>query len=437
MFGWDSLISLVQRISRQRAWVIDTITGLTHLKPFNLKLQKRINDRSPFYLIQLNIDNLKSIKQLNSKEHVKVLLRQFSQRIKLWLPPAGFVSRIDKDEFLICIPFHASDNLPDVNPNYWHEMQAMLSAPYFIRQKPCQVTINTGVTTYLGEVIALEQLLSRATFKYHENLNEQQRNRTRMEDYLRTALQQGELSLNYQPQYELENGTLRGFEALLRWNHPVLGSVPPCEFIPIAEETLLIIPIGQWVLRQACEAMQRILPDSASTTISVNISAIQLMDEQFADFVSIVLKQTGLSPARLELELTESTLISSMEVAEKQLKKLRALGIRLALDDFGIGYSSMSYLRKLPFHLIKIDKSFIHDIKVSGEQVVTGPMIHFIKQLRYVIVAEGIETYDQLVYLKKSQCDYGQGYLFSKPVPESDLLQLIQSTEESGVPSLI
>ena len=173
--------------------------------------------------------------------------------------------------------------------------------------------------------------------------------------------------------------------------------------------------------------LQRVAPYSSNLVLSVNISGVQLMNSRFPKQVMDILKETGIPPGQLELELTESTLMSSLDVAERQLRKLKELGVRLALDDFGTGYSSLNYLRKLPFHLIKIDKSFIHDIGYATEREVAGSMIQFIKQLQYGIVAEGLETYEQLVYLKNCKCDYAQGYLFSKPIPEDQMLTLIES----------
>ncbi|WP_233566626.1 putative bifunctional diguanylate cyclase/phosphodiesterase [Cohnella endophytica] len=427
--------------TRQRELVIDDMTGLPHSGLFRSQVQKKIHEKTPFYLTLLNIDGLKTIITMNSTRVRNDLLKQISQRLSNWLPPASSACRLEGEQFLICVADPAGKKLPLIGPNYWQELQALLSEPYIIDHKLCHVTISTGITTYKGEALTWDQILPRAytalqharesgvneTVQYHEKLSEHIRQRTLIEVYLRTALQENQLLLHYQPQYELHTGALRGFEALLRWNHPELGSVSPSDFIPVAEETRLIVPIGEWVLRQACEMMKRIVPGSSSLVLSVNISGVQLLNHQFPALVSEILKETGVHPNRLELELTESTLMNSLEIAEKQLKKLQNLGVRLALDDFGTGYSSMNYLRKLPFHLIKIDKSFIQDIGNSTEREVAGSMIQFCKQLQFGIVAEGLETYEQLVYLKKYNCDYAQGYLFSKPLPEEQLLPLIEA----------
>ncbi len=470
MYGWNSLFGHVQNMTvfivflcialtaavigirfqyfrnvewtRQRELNVDDITRLQPFKPFKAKLQKQIRTRTPFVLTLIHIDKFKTINAFNSIAVKHELIKQISKRLTQWLPAGSSACRLEGEEFLICMTDPSKKKLPEIDAEFWNEMQTLLSSPYLIEHQLCHVTISTGMTTYIGDNMTVDQILPHAyaalqlaqesgvnhTAQYHEKLTEQIRHRTLIEVYLRTALQEGQLSLHYQPQYELQTGTLRGFEALMRWNHPVLGSIPPCDFIPVAEETRLIIPMGEWALRQACETLQRLSPAPSNLTISVNISGIQLLDEHFPTQVSNAITGSGLLAERLELEMKESTLISSLDIAERQLKSLQKLGVRLALDDFGTDYSSMNnYLRRLPFHLIKIDKSFIQDIGNDSEQELTESMIHFIKQLRYGIVAEGLETYEQLVYMKKFRCDFGQGYLFSKPLPDDQLPSLIQA----------
>jgi EAL domain-containing protein (putative c-di-GMP-specific phosphodiesterase class I) len=259
-----------------------------------------------------------------------------------------------------------------------------------------------------------------------EAMNEQHRRRARLEADLRTALQDRQLSLVFQPQYELSSGQPRGVEALLRWHHPELGDIPPSEFIAMMEQSGEIIPVGEWVLLEACRAALRLAPEPSGLLIAVNLSPLQLMDDQFPDYVRDVLALTGINPRRLELELTETVLIQSLETVERQMNRLRGLGVRLALDDFGTGYSSLHYLRKLPFELVKIDKSFIDDLGAEDDRNMIGSLIQFMKQLQFTIVAEGLESYDQLAYLKCKQCDYAQGYLLSRPLTEDQLAQLIQ-----------
>ncbi|RED54693.1 EAL domain-containing protein [Cohnella lupini] len=424
---------------RQREFIVDDITGFPQFKPFKSSLQKLIKTRTPFVLTLIHIDGFKTISALNTMAVKNELLKQISKRITHWLPEGGSACRLEGEQFLICLVDPTKRKLPEFDSEYWNEMQTLLSSPYLVEHQLCHITISTGMKSYNGEDITIDRMLPHAyaalkhaqetgvnqTVQYHEKLTEQIRHRTLIEVYLRSALKENQLSLQYQPQYELQTGALRGFEALMRWNHPDLGCIPPSDFIPVAEETRLILPIGQWALRQACETLQRLAPSPSTLTISVNISGIQLLDEQFPTQVSNALTASGLHAERLELELTESSLLDTLDIAERQLKSLQSLGVRLALDDFGRGFSSMNYLRKLPFHLIKIDKSFIHDIGNATEHEVTGSMIQFIKQMKYGIVAEGLETYEQLTYLRKLHCDFAQGYLFGKPLQDNQLSTLI------------
>nr|WP_255807297.1 GGDEF domain-containing phosphodiesterase [Cohnella mopanensis] len=427
--------------SRKRGLVIDEITGLLQYDQFKGQLRKAIHHRNPLYLTVLNIDEFKSINALNTASARNELLRQIGQRLNNWLPANAAACRFEGMDFILYIsdsvPSSASSNRSEL----WQEMQTLLSAPYVIQHELCHVTVSTGMTRYEGDELTWEELLPRAftalqhakinrineTVQYHEKLNDLIRRRTLIEIYLRQAIQENQLSLQYQPQYELQSGSLRGFEALLRWNHPELGDIPPNEFIPIAEKINLILSIGEWVLLQSCLMLQRIAPSPSLLKISVNISGAHLLDEQFPEKVRSILDDTGLAAERLELELQESTLLHSLDHADCQLRKLQDFGIRLVLDDFGSGYSSMQYLRKLSFHMIKIDKSFIHSIGHSPDQEVTGSMLQFIKQLRCGVIAVGLETYEQLIYLKKNECDFAQGYLFSKPLSEAQLPPLIQA----------
>ncbi|WP_373232194.1 putative bifunctional diguanylate cyclase/phosphodiesterase [Cohnella sp.] len=451
MFRWGSMIHLVKNMavfkrSRQRELVIDEMTGLPRSKPFMIQLQMMIKQRISFHLILVRVEELKTITEHQVEAFHDELLKQISQRLLQWLPRSGSLCRLNIHDFLLYVPEENAGKVLRLQPEYLREMQTLLTDPYLIHESACHVNISTGMTTYKDEDISVEQVLSRTVtdlklvktqginqiVQNREKQSKQIRERTLMEFYLGTAIKESQLTLHYQPQYDLQTGSLRGFEALLRWNHPEIGTVMPLDFIPLAEESQLIIPIGEWTLQEACRTLQQLAPSPSMLTIAVNISALQLMDELFVERVQKVLTKTGLSPNRLELELTESKLTSSFDMAERQLKKLQRLGVQLALDDFGIGYSSMDYLRKLPFNIIKIDKSFIDDIGQTHERDVTGFMIQFIKQLRYKIVAEGIESYDQLTFLKRVNCDFAQGYLFGRPMPKDQLPALIQSVNEAG-----
>lgn len=260
---------------------------------------------------------------------------------------------------------------------------------------------------------------------YLDKLTDQQ---LALETALHDALQKQEFVLYYQPSVDIESGKMIGAEALLRWQHPERGLLLPEQFISLCEKTGLIIDIGAWVLRQACEQAKRWCDAGyPNFCVAVNLSQRQFNDSKLLDLIQDILKNTGISDKNLELEITESLLMQNVEHNIFLLKSLKNLGLKLTLDDFGTGYSSLSYLKQFPFDILKIDKSFINDIAISkdSETIVTA-IITMAKSLGLTIIAEGVETQEQLTILKEKQCDVIQGYFFSKPVPSEEIDTLFQ-----------
>lgn len=248
-----------------------------------------------------------------------------------------------------------------------------------------------------------------------------------LESNLRRALSQDELEVFYQPKLCLRTGRLQGLEALLRWQHPEKGMIRPDQFIAVAEETGLIIPIGKWVAREACRTGVRLASlGRGSPQIAINLSPKQFSDPELVESISSILREEHLPPHLLELELTESLLLDATEETRQQLIGLKALGVMLAMDDFGTGYSSLSYLKKFPIDVIKIDRSFIKDIPGNQDDMeITSAVIAMARNLRLQVVAEGIETAEQLAFLRYHRCDIGQGYLFDQPIPGSQLAEAL------------
>jgi len=253
--------------------------------------------------------------------------------------------------------------------------------------------------------------------------------RQSIEESLRRALERQEFELHYQPKINLATGQITGAEALIRWTHPVRGPVSPAQFIPVAEDCGLILPIGNWVLREACKQARAWLDAGLPLgTMAVNISAIEFRDENFLEGVFTVLKGTGLDPGFLELELTESVLMKHAESTESILKTLRARGVQLAVDDFGTGYSSLSYLRKFPIDALKIDQSFVRQITTGpDETTIVTAVISMGRSLNLRVVAEGVETQEELAFLQAHQCDEAQGYYFSRPVVPQQFAKLLET----------
>jgi EAL domain-containing protein (putative c-di-GMP-specific phosphodiesterase class I) len=253
--------------------------------------------------------------------------------------------------------------------------------------------------------------------------------RQSIEESLRSALERREFALQYQPKISLSTGEITGAEALLRWTHPTRGPVSPAQFIPVAEDCGLILPIGNWVLREACkQARAWVDAGLPFATMAVNISAMEFRDENFLEGIFTILEDTGLAPGSLELELTESVLMKHAESTESILRALRARGVQLAVDDFGTGYSSLSYLRKFPIDALKIDQSFVRQITTGPiETTIVTAVISMGRSLKLRVVAEGVETQEELAFLQAHQCDEAQGYYFSRPVPSEQFAKLLET----------
>ena len=248
----------------------------------------------------------------------------------------------------------------------------------------------------------------------------------KIENELRLALQNNEFELFFQPKVKLSSHQVFGYEALIRWNHPTRGLVPPNDFIPIAEDTGLIIPIGEWVIRNACENIELfinygLLPKDGH--IAINLSARQFHEPKLVGFITDMIKSKNINPANVELEITESLIMENVENAIKTLTQLRELGTYLAIDDFGTGYSSLSYLKQLPIQILKVDRSFIMDIpRDKDDMEITAAVIAMAHKLGLKVVAEGVEDTEQLEFLTQNKCDYIQGYFFGKPEPIATLI---------------
>ena len=308
-------------------------------------------------------------------------------------------------------------------------------------QQILHVTTSIGVSVYPDDGLDAETLIKNADMAMYQAkeagrqsykfftpaMNVRAIERQFIEEGLRRALEQEELSLHYQPKISLKTGRITGAEALIRWTHPVRGPIPPAQFIPVAEDCGLIVTIGNWVLREACrQARAWIDAGLPLPTVAVNISAMELRRASFVEGVLAALKDTGLEPSCLELELTESVLMQRADATEAIFGKLRARGVHLAIDDFGTGYSSLSYLNKFSMDSLKIDQSFVREITVTPQETtIVEAVISLGRSLRLKVVAEGVETREELAFLRAHQCDQAQGYLFGRPVPAREFEKVL------------
>jgi EAL domain-containing protein (putative c-di-GMP-specific phosphodiesterase class I) len=322
-----------------------------------------------------------------------------------------------------------------------HRIVEALNQSVVIQAQSLNVSCSVGISMFPEHGADSETLVrnadaamysaksdGRGKIRFFTNeMNTEAVERLNMDKNLRLALDKGELFLVYQPQIDIKTGGIIGFEALIRWQHPVMGLVSPVRFISIAENNGLIVPIGEWVLRTACAQAKKWQDDGlAAVPVAVNLSAVQFRQDGFTALVRSVLEDTGLSAEYLELELTESLLLSNADVVSETLKGLKQMGLQLTIDDFGTGYSSLSYLKQLPVNKLKIDQSFIREIAINADDAaITIAIINMAKSLDLKVIAEGVETKAQLSFLRDHECDEMQGLLFSKPISagEADYLQ--------------
>ena len=417
----------------------DSLTGLGNRPYFIDRLEQQLSEtpEAPFSLLLMDIDNFKRINETFGHETGDKVLTNLSRRLRNALGPKTCLARFASNEFAALL-----DDADQDAEEVAQQLLQLLSRPLFVANQLINVTASIGLVRspehssnaqslmqYAG--LALHKAKSSGKNRWHvftPALDAEAHRRQFIEHNLRHAIERGELVLFYQPKLCLKSDRLTGLEALLRWQHPTEGMFPPDAFIGLAEETGLIVPIGKWVVREACRMLHRL--DEAGmgdVRIAINLSPRQFQDPELVNELRDILAQEHIDASRLELELTESLLLDASQANHQQLCQLKALGFTLAMDDFGTGYSSLSYLKKFPLDTIKIDRSFVKDIPGNQDDMeITAAVIAMAHKLRLRVVAEGIETTEQLNFLRRQRCDTGQGYLFDRPIDGRVLLERLR-----------
>jgi len=425
----------------------DFLTGL----PNRMLLNDRVNQAitaAPRHgkkvaILFLDLDGFKHINDSLGHGIGDKLLQSIAKRLVDCVRASDTVSRQGGDEFVVLLSevAHAPDTAVTAR-----RMLQTVAEPHCVDQHELHVTTSIGLSVYPDDGMDAETLIKNAdTAMYQAKENGRQSyqffkpamnvravERQSIEESLRRAVERQEFTLHYQPKINLRTRGITGAEALIRWTHPTRGPVSPAHFIPVAEDCGLIVPIGNWVLREACrQARTWVDAGLFPGTMAVNISSMEFRDDNFLNGVFAVLRETRLDPGALELELTESVLMKRAESAAKVLETLRASGVQLAIDDFGTGYSSLSYLRRFPIDALKIDQSFVRQIdSASDETTIVTAIISMGRSLKLRVVAEGVESLRELTFLQAQQCDEAQGYYFSRPVPAPAFAALLKT----GIP---
>jgi diguanylate cyclase (GGDEF)-like protein/PAS domain S-box-containing protein len=427
----------------------DPLTNLPNRYWLNKQLKKLLlNRESPELLaiLFLDLDRFKSINDTLGHHHGDVLLRRVAERLRKCIPSSDFISRHGGDEFILVL--HTLKTVEEIE-EMTEQIVKEMSLPFYIDGDKVLTSTSVGISLFSKECQQqivpkdadelIDRLIKQADIAMYvakrngrntyemssSSSNERIIKTISMENELKYALERHEFQLVYQPLIDLKTSGVIGAEALIRWNSAKFGTVYPNEFLPILEEVGLIVPVGKWVLEEACKQMKAWTElNSKASKIGVNVSPIQLKSSRFVAEIEQILQKTGLEPHFLELEITESVIQNSQE-SKKVLNRLRSLGIKVAMDDFGTCYSSLSYLKHLPINTLKIDKSFIDDLDEVGK-VLVETIIQMGKKLNFDLTAEGIENEEQLQFVTEQGCHIGQGYLFDKPLSPEEMSRLLK-----------
>jgi diguanylate cyclase (GGDEF)-like protein len=424
----------------QHAALYDSLTNLPNRKHFGDMLRKLIDEykddpSATFHVLFLDIRKFKNINDSLGHPLGDKVLMVAAKRFVRMLNPTDMVARIGGDEFAVILKNLATASKAQ---KVARRIFDSIAQPFSLSGNRISISVNIGIAPCDTEYKTPEEVLRDADIAMHyakekgmgvavftKDLRTRFLERVRFEDDLRHALDRDELSMHYQPIIGLQDGSTLGYEALLRWNHSELGNVPPNKFIPVAEESGIIIPITTWILRETCRQLgtwQKTSRANKNLIVSVNISGKHLSNDDLIDDVENALEDGKIRPATLKLEITESAAMENPEHTISVLNRLKKLGVQLSIDDFGTGYSSLSQLHKLPFDTLKIDRSFVSRVGKKGEDSeILQTIISLAKSLRKKVIAEGIETEEQLAILRNLGCEYGQGYLFAKPQTKENI----------------
>jgi diguanylate cyclase (GGDEF)-like protein len=439
----EQIENLLQQRTAQVDWLnyYDTVTRLPNRALFEDRVEQAVAiakaTGQSLGVLFISLDQFKKVNDSLGHAPGDVLLREFAERLKSCINKSDTVARFGNDEFaLLRTQIEGTKDVIETIAS----LSQVLKFSFDLPGHELFATASVGVSLFPVDGEDCQTLLKNAGAALYKakrsgganyqfftaDMHELAASRLALESNLRRAIQNEEFLLHYQPRVSVDSLAITGVEALVRWQHPQLGLVSPSEFIPLAEDTGLIVPIGEWVLREACLQGRRWIEQGfAPIPIAVNISARQFYDRDLSQTVIRILEETGLSPKYLELELTESSIMQNAEFAASMLNRLKSMGINISIDDFGTGFSSLASLKRLPIDALKIDQSFVREATSDPDDAaLVMAIITLSHNLRLKVVAEGVETEDQLRFLQLLRCDEIQGYFFSKPLPADSLVSL-------------
>lgn len=421
----------------------DTLTGLPNRNLLHDRIIQAIvyaeREEHLVAVVFIDLDNFKIVNDSLGHTAGDQLIKAVAKRLQSCFRAADTVARLGGDEFILVLYDQSSEELISRETE---RLDEVFSAPFYVDSHEIYVSYSAGFSLYPQDGKDVETLLMNAdvamyrakeqkgnSFQFyapemHAKIND----RLTLESNMRHALQRQEFFLLYQPQVDLKTGKVFGMEALIRWNHPTMGMISPVKFIPLAEDTGMIVPIGEWVIRTACRQLKEFQDAGLQNlVVSVNLSSRQFRENNLVQSIADVLQDTGLAGEYLELELTESILMNSSREIIATLCELKSMGLKLAIDDFGTGYSSLSYLKRFPVDKLKVDQSFVRDISAGGDNsAIVRAIINLGHSLNLQVIAEGVETIEQLDFLAANQCNEIQGYYYSRPLLAEDFRAFVE-----------
>jgi diguanylate cyclase (GGDEF)-like protein len=434
----------------EKVAMYDLLTTLPNRNMLQYQLERMLSDQSAekkfLAVLFVDLDDFKRINDSLGHAYGDKLLRLVALRLKDCCSPKDLLCRFGGDEFVFVLP-----QLKDVDTPFHLASQILqrIQQPLTIDQQNFVMTASVGLTMSIDASVSPDDLIRQADLAMHEvkvnggngaqayNLDMYQRvqQRVLLEQDLKEALVLKQFSISFQPQMTIATGALYGFEALIRWHHPVRGMVAPDEFIPVLEQSRQIVPLGYWIIEQCMQQCLMLLHSGwHHFRIAINLSAEQFVDPDLIPRLKLLLDKYELQGTYFELELTERTLVQSMETMLSIMSQIKAMGIHFAIDDFGTGYSSLSYLKKMPMDCIKIDKSFLSGmLENAADFQIIASTIAMVQKLQLQVVAEGVETREQLELLRQQGCDIAQGYLIARPVPQAELTGFLEENFPKGI----
>jgi diguanylate cyclase (GGDEF)-like protein len=435
------LLSLKEDTLQKLAY-FDSITGLPNRTMFIMELNNYIRDFSinnkEFAVLYMDVDNFKHINDTYGYIFGDKIINEIGHRIVNELGKNDFIARIGGDEFAVI-----TGDCLNINELilFSEKLKDYISDPFVFGENTCYTAISIGVAIYPYNGVEAYELFKNADIALHRSkqngkniitlfsnaMKDEQLRKSKIERLIRSALFNKEFLLYLQPQFYVKSNRLRGFEALIRWDNKDSGMISPMYFIPIAEQTGLIIPLGKWIIEESCRIKRMLIEKyNFDGVLSINISPYQLKDKGFTNFIMQEICKNNLSLQKIELEITESVFINNYDFAISIINELKSIGFKISLDDFGTGYSSLSYLKRLPLDVLKIDKAFIKNVSENSvDKEICYSILNLAQKLNIETVAEGVETVEQLQYLRNTECTYYQGFLSGKPVPLLEAVELI------------